>query len=162
MFGGHYDIIGFDPRGTGKTLTLNCSPDPQERLRLGLRAPAATNASDTALGTSWTYNDILAQACYENGRDVGELMGTAFVARDMIQIVDALDEDGMLRYWGQSYGTYLGATVAAMFPDRIDKMVIDGVINPVEYTNGWSVIPFIRRDNIQLLIFSLGNMIQLP
>jgi hypothetical protein len=24
----------------------------------------------------------------------------AFVARDIMEIVDALDEDGMLRYWG--------------------------------------------------------------
>ncbi|KAH7095369.1 proteinase [Paraphoma chrysanthemicola] len=132
MFGGYYDIIGFDPRGTGKTLPLNCSPNPSERFRFSLLAPATTNSSNTALGASWAYSDLLAQACYENGRDVGDLMGTAFVARDMIQIVDALDEDGMLRYWGQSYGTYLGATVAAMFPERIDKLVIDGVIDPVE------------------------------
>lgn len=31
----------------------------------------------------------------------------------------------------------LGATLAAMYPDRIDKMVIDGVVNPYEYTDGW-------------------------
>lgn len=46
-------------------------------------------------------------------------------------------EDGMLRYWGQSYGTVLGATAAAMFPDRIDKMVIDGVVDLPEYYEGW-------------------------
>lgn len=34
---------------------------------------------------------------------------------------------------GISYGTLLGATIAAMFPDKIDKMVIDGVVNPTEY-----------------------------
>lgn len=34
---------------------------------------------------------------------------------------------------GLSYGTLLGATVAAMFPDRIGAMVLDGVINPFEY-----------------------------
>jgi pimeloyl-ACP methyl ester carboxylesterase len=37
---------------------------------------------------------------------------------------------------GISYGTTLGATVASMFPDRIDKMVLDGVQNPHEYYNG--------------------------
>ena len=54
----------------------------------------------------------------------------------MMQIVDALNEDGLLRYWGFSYGTVLGATVAAMFPDRMDKVVLDGVVNPHSYYSG--------------------------
>lgn len=69
-----------------------------------------------------------------------------------MQIVDALGEDGMLRYYGMyqhgsfvleifivpgfSYGTALGATIAAMFPDRIDKMVLDGVVNVHQYYAG--------------------------
>lgn len=66
-------------------------------------------------------------------------------------MVDALEEDGLVRYWGKaswffdtylfandlflgvSYGVTLGATLAAMFPDRIDKMVLDGVPNPYDY-----------------------------
>lgn len=54
----------------------------------------------------------------------------------MMQIVDALDEDGLLRYWGFSYGTVLGSTVAAMFPDRMDKVVLDGCLNPHDYYAG--------------------------
>ncbi|KAL8940270.1 MAG: hypothetical protein Q9211_002369 [Gyalolechia sp. 1 TL-2023] len=53
-----------------------------------------------------------------------------------MQIVDALDEDDLLRYWGLSYGTVLGATVAAMFPDRMDKLVLDGCLNPRDYYAG--------------------------
>lgn len=53
-----------------------------------------------------------------------------------MQIVDALDEDGLLRYWGFSYGTVLGDTVAAMFPDRMDKVVLDGSLNPHDYYAG--------------------------
>jgi pimeloyl-ACP methyl ester carboxylesterase len=34
---------------------------------------------------------------------------------------------------GFSYGTTLGATAAAMFPDRIDKMILDAVQNVHEY-----------------------------
>lgn len=37
---------------------------------------------------------------------------------------------------GFSYGTVLGATVASMFPDRMDKVILDGVMNPHEYYHG--------------------------
>lgn len=49
----------------------------------------------------WAVKQTLAENCYNNAREVGELIGTAFVARDMMQIVDALKEDGLLRYWGE-------------------------------------------------------------
>ena len=66
-------------------------------------------------------------------QDRGELIGTGFVARDMMQIVDALNEDGLLSHCGLSYGTALGATVAAMFPHGMDKGVLDGILNPRNY-----------------------------
>ena len=97
------------------------------------------NASDTAVGASWAARKTLANSCYKNAKDVGELIGTGYVARDMMQIVDALNEDGLLRFWGFSYGTALGATVAAMFPDRMDKIVLDGVLNPHDYYAGRDV-----------------------
>lgn len=55
------------------------------------------------------------------------------MVRDMMQIVDALGEDGMLRFWGVSYGSLLGSTAVAMFPDKVDKIILDGVVNPFEY-----------------------------
>jgi hypothetical protein len=50
---------------------------------------------------SWATQKSFAESCYENAKDVGELMSSAFVARDMMRIVDALGEDGMLRYFGK-------------------------------------------------------------
>lgn len=93
----------------------------------------AGNSSDAALGRIWADAELFDDACYQQQNLTGDLVGTAFVARDLMQIVDALDEDGLLRYWGVSYGTILGATVAAMFPDRMDKVIVDGVVNPFEY-----------------------------
>jgi pimeloyl-ACP methyl ester carboxylesterase len=92
-----------------------------------------TNESEIALGSTWARAQLDAQACFEAHKDIGNLIGTSFVARDLISVVDALEEDGLLRYWGFSYGTTLGATVASLYPERIDRLVLDGVQNPHEY-----------------------------
>lgn len=133
--GGQHDLIGFNPRGTGKTLPVNCfdEEDPQDVLRklsIDERLSHTGNSSDVAPGRLWATSLQISEACAKKNAENGRFLGTAFVARDIIQIVDALDEDGLLRYWGMSYGTLLGATLIAMFPDRMDKIVLDGVINP--------------------------------
>lgn len=69
-------------------------------------------------------------------RNLSEVVGTAYVARDVDALFQAMDEDGLIRYWGLSYGTLLGSTIAAMYPDKIDRMVLDGNINPTEYYHG--------------------------
>ncbi|KAI4605006.1 hypothetical protein J4E83_010877 [Alternaria metachromatica] len=144
MTGEQYDIIGPDPRGTGTTLPVNCYNDEMERMVATLRTPTRTNSSDVALGAVWSYAKQYAARCSQNEAVNGSLMSTAFVARDFMKIVDALTvegEDGLLRYWGISYGTYLGQVLAAMFPDRIERMMLDGVLNPLEYQQGWETGP---------------------
>lgn len=72
--------------------------------------------------------------------------GTTEVARDMVSIIDAwgrwADQEGVqveeelkgkLVYWGFSYGTYLGATFARMFPDRVGRLLLDGVVDAEFY-----------------------------
>jgi hypothetical protein len=72
-------------------------------------------------------------------------MSTSSVVRDMISILDAYSrsEDGskvenssLLNYWGFSYGTFLGQTFASMFPDRVGRMVLDGVMDADDWTAG--------------------------
>lgn len=58
-------------------------------------------ASDVAAGRLWGEATILAESCGSRLGETGDLVGMAFTARDMMQIVDALGEDGMLRYWGE-------------------------------------------------------------
>jgi len=84
---------------------------------------------------SWERASVGANICRKsgNGNETGELVGTAFVARDIMRVAEAVEEDGLLRYWGFSYGTTLGATLVAMFPDKVDKVILDGVQNPHEY-----------------------------
>ncbi|KAH8898034.1 TAP domain-containing protein [Thozetella sp. PMI_491] len=149
MTGGIYDLISFETRGTGSTLPFLCWDNDVDRALFFAMSPGAGRASDTALGAQWAAAEILANTCYEkNINRTGELVGTAFVARDIMQIVDALDEGGFLRYWGFSYGTLLGATVAAMFPDRVDKVILDGVVNPHEYYHGYDIQKYADTDKV--------------
>ncbi|BCS22615.1 uncharacterized protein APUU_30840A [Aspergillus puulaauensis] len=132
LTGGEHDIISFDTRGTVNTIPFECTEDEIGQYEM-YNEIIAGNSSEGTLGALWARGTINADLCAQNASKIGSVLTTAFVARDMIQIVDALEEDGLLRYWGFSYGTVLGATVASMFPDRMDKVILDGVMNPHEY-----------------------------
>ncbi|OJJ63778.1 hypothetical protein ASPSYDRAFT_263706 [Aspergillus sydowii CBS 593.65] len=132
LTGGQYDLVIFDTRGTVDTVPFSCYDDQIEEFR-SFRGQAPANAPDTSVGTLWARAAADAEACLEHSAKNGSVITTAFVARDLISVVDALEEDGLLRYWGLSYGTTLGATVAAMFPDRVDKVILDAVQNVHEY-----------------------------
>ncbi|XXH01751.1 cytosolic factor, phosphatidylinositol/phosphatidylcholine transfer protein [Hypoxylon texense] len=132
--GGYHDLISWDPRGTGNTLRFACFPNDPGMV-LGNMGTTLASSSDTAVGRLWAEGQVISEACYNQLEDIGDYVGMAFVARDMMSIVDALGEDGLLRYWGVSGGTTLGATFAAMFPDKVDKMVLDGVMNAHQYYN---------------------------
>ncbi|KAH9883329.1 TAP-like protein-domain-containing protein [Xylariomycetidae sp. FL2044] len=134
MTGGQHDLIAFDPRGTGNTLPFSCFDDPAERVLYNAKYLLSSGgASDIALSRGFANAEILANICESKGNDLGSLLGTSFVARDLMQVVDSLNEDGLLRFWGFSYGSLLGEVVAAMFPDRMDRVVLDGVVNGHNY-----------------------------
>lgn len=66
----------------------------------------ATNASDVAMGQLWAQAKMKSDVCKSGpGNATARLVGTPFVARDFIKVVDALGEDGMLRYWGKDFLT---------------------------------------------------------
>ncbi|GME51114.1 hypothetical protein GTA08_BOTSDO06435 [Neofusicoccum parvum] len=148
MTGGYYDLVSFDPRGAGKTIPLSCYQNDAERINATLLNPYVNgNASDTTPGRLWASGENFATACYENGKDIGGLLGMAFTARDIIRVVDALgDEDGLLRYYGLSGGTVQGATLVAMFPERMDRVILDGVWNIHEYNHYHAVEGFADTD----------------
>ncbi|KAE8150285.1 TAP-like protein-domain-containing protein [Aspergillus avenaceus] len=142
LTGGYYDLIGEDPRGTVDTLTASCFKNATDRAAAMTAAGLsviATPEDAMALGRQWAGAGLLADSCFasEYMKENGTLISTAYAARDLMQVVDAVEEDGLLRYWGFSYGTVLGATVAAMFPDRVDKLILDAVMNPHEYYNDY-------------------------
>jgi pimeloyl-ACP methyl ester carboxylesterase len=57
-------------------------------------------------------------------------INTPNVARDM-DLIRNLTGYQTLDYWGSSYGTLLGTMYAALFPDRVGKIVLDGICNQI-------------------------------
>ncbi|EAQ85645.1 hypothetical protein CHGG_06898 [Chaetomium globosum CBS 148.51] len=138
--------------GTEKTITFSCFDTPAEREIAGLKFPyLPVDAHETALAETYAGAQATSNICREKykGNHNPEFIGTAFVARDLMSVVDALDEDGLLRFWGMSYGSLLGATVAAMFPDRMDRLVLDGVVNAHNYYHhlGIDIDQFLTADS---------------
>jgi pimeloyl-ACP methyl ester carboxylesterase len=71
--------------------------------------------------------------CWQRNGSYLAHVGTIDAARDMDVLRAALG-DRKLTYYGASYGTYLGAKYAQLFPTRIRAMVLDGAVNPAENT----------------------------
>ncbi|KAB8235875.1 alpha/beta hydrolase [Aspergillus alliaceus] len=156
ILGGNNDLITFNPRGVGNTIPFACYISDASRNLASLQAPADGTASNTARGEIWAQSANIAQACYTLNNRTGSLIGTSFAARDTMQVLDALEgKHALLNYWGFSYGTTVGSVIAAMFPERMGHVALDGVDNPAEYLNGHN--PYATEDADKVLQgFCLG------
>ena len=117
-----YDLIGFDPRGVGVSTPVSC----------GLSPSFAGVFPYPAADGSITQNVAQAKAAAEDCAKIGgelQYFTTANTARDMDRIRIALGVP-KISYWGQSYGTYLGAVYTTLFPQHTDRMVLEGNVDP--------------------------------
>ena len=121
-----YDLIGFDPRGVEHSTPQSCR----------LQDPSVSGLFPyPAADGSITKNVALAKA---DARQCATTVGknlryytTANTARDVDRIRQALGEK-KLSYWGQSYGTYLGAVYRSLFQDHTDRMILEGNVDPTK------------------------------
>ncbi|GGK83905.1 peptidase [Sphaerisporangium melleum] len=122
-----YDIIGFDPRGVGASEPAMHCVDHKKHFaapRLD-EVPANDAAEDALLARARQY----AAACGARWSWLLPHMNTENSARDMDAIRQALGEE-KISYLGYSYGTYLGAVYATLFPNRVRRLVLDSVVDP--------------------------------
>ena len=119
-----FDIVGFDPRGVGRSHPVSCiDSEAMNEAFAGPLAPADPADLDEWLADA----ERSAAACLAT--DVGPFLGTVNVARDLDRLRLALGEE-QINYLGFSYGARLGWTYAAMFPDHVRAMVLDGPEDP--------------------------------
>ncbi|KAI0723376.1 alpha/beta-hydrolase [Earliella scabrosa] len=169
--GGIYDVVSWDPRGVGLSTPgdTRCFANAEEY-------DAFFNGTIEITGIEYTGNfddpadvqrllsqaprmqelyEELGQRCLNssNGRFL-RYMGTSATVRDMVSIADALDgPDSPINYFGISYGTMLGAWFINMFPERVGRVILDGVLDPVfiatqELSLAWPAHSYMDADRV--------------
>ncbi|GAB2751718.1 alpha/beta hydrolase [Amycolatopsis magusensis] len=121
-----YDLIGFDPRGTGASTPVSCELTAEQQDVTKLMPYPAPDGSITA---NLAYAEQVAGQCAADPNLPH--VTTANTARDMDRIRAALGEE-KISYFGGSYGSYLGAVFTTLFPERSDRVVLDAVVDPTD------------------------------
>ncbi len=120
-----FDIIGWDPRGTGKsTPAVNCIEEYDEYFGID-STPETPEEKQAIIDASQKFND----ECVAKSGEILPYISTQATARDMDSIRRALGEE-KITYFGFSYGSELGATWATMFPNTVRAAVLDGASDP--------------------------------
>lgn len=130
IVGEGFHLLSFDPRGVNNSIPFaTCYPEGEPGTaarREHTLIHGGAKIEDAGEIYAWSSN--YAKACLETMGIYGEYINTPQTAADMNSILDAVGQDDMV-YWGFSYGTLLGQTYAAIFPERSKRVIIDGVAN---------------------------------
>ncbi len=123
-----YNIVGFDPRGVGKSTAIKCSDD-KGLYKFYYEQSPFEYGSAKDLEYSKQSIAYFGAACLENTGDLLGHVDTSSAAKDM-DIIRAVLGSDKLNYLGFSYGTLLGTTYATYFPENVGRFVLDGVVDP--------------------------------
>jgi pimeloyl-ACP methyl ester carboxylesterase len=121
-----YDIVGFDPRGVGSSAPIECLNARELDSFLGADPTPDDQAEEQQVADS---AQAFADKCKARGGPLLAHVSTIDAAKDMDVLRAALSET-KLDYLGKSYGTFLGATYADLFPTKVGRFVLDGAIDP--------------------------------
>ncbi len=121
-----FDIVGFDPRGVAGSTPVDCLSDAELDTFVAAD-PGPETLREARAGDALVRE--FGEGCLELSGDLARHMSTEEAARDVDVLRAALGEEG-LAFFGASYGTFLGATYADLFPERVGRMVLDGAVDP--------------------------------
>ncbi|KAF2794937.1 hypothetical protein K505DRAFT_303100 [Melanomma pulvis-pyrius CBS 109.77] len=142
------NIVGFDPRGVNNSgPDLSCFPGRKNTINLYDPdfGKAVDVNSSTSLADTWARAGSVGEWCsaVHGANSSAKYANTIATATDMLHYAELAaeekgekKEDAKLWYYGASYGTVLGSTFATLFPDRIGRMILDGVVDGEDYYQG--------------------------
>jgi pimeloyl-ACP methyl ester carboxylesterase len=119
-----FDVVGVDPRGVGLSEPIECFTDEQIDLLIGGEVTPDTSLEEQRLILD---SEVVGSACEAQDNPLIAHMSTVEVARDM-DIARALVGDPVMNMVGKSYGTAIAAIYSQIFPERVGRMVLDGVL----------------------------------
>ncbi|MFJ5214508.1 alpha/beta hydrolase [Streptomyces sp. NPDC088354] len=123
---GAYDLVAMDPRGVGHSTLVDCGTG---RPVAFMQSPVPPTPDEAEIDAWDTMYRKTAGECERHVAGLLPYVGTPDAARDM-DMLRSLLGDRRLHYAGFSYGTYLGATYAELFPSRVGHVVLDGALDP--------------------------------
>ncbi|KZO93675.1 alpha/beta-hydrolase [Calocera viscosa TUFC12733] len=168
LLDGRYDIVSWDPRGiNGTTPRIECfATQTEQDIYYAHSAQEAglylANASDPSERASFVdqvkledaRNRALVELCVNRtGREALSHVGTSTVVRDLERLSSVLEgESTPVNFWGFSYGTIVGSYFVNMFPERVGRVAIDGVVDPVQWSHShpvtWSKDHFVSAEDV--------------
>ncbi|MFF1628026.1 alpha/beta fold hydrolase, partial [Streptomyces sp. NPDC058272] len=120
-----YDVIGFDPRGVGASKpALDCKPGHFNPVR-----PDSVPRTSAIEKANVDRAKAFAKACGTKYASLLPYIDTVSAVQDMDSIRGALGAK-KINYFGYSYGTYLGAVYAKLYPNRVRRLVLDSIVDP--------------------------------
>lgn len=120
-----YDLVGWDPRGTGGSTPVECFQGKDLDAYTEMDTSPDDNAETQALIVMYRS---FGQSCLEHSGRLLQNVSTETTVRDL-DLLRHLVGDEKLNFFGYSYGTRIGALYAQMFPDRVGRMVLDSPVN---------------------------------
>jgi pimeloyl-ACP methyl ester carboxylesterase len=121
-----YDIVGFDPRGINESDEIRCLTDAEEDAFL---SADASDGEATSIASLKAISKDFADKCAKAAGSKLQHYSTLEAAKDM-EVLRILLNEEKLNFLGKSYGTYLGTLYAALYPESVGRMVLDGAVSP--------------------------------
>ncbi|MEU3528597.1 alpha/beta hydrolase [Streptomyces sp. NPDC038707] len=121
-----YDMVAMDPRGVARSEPVTCLDGRQmDAYTQTDLTPDDRRERDALVAADRRF----AESCGAHSARLLRHVSTVEAARDM-DILRSVLGDRRLNYVGASYGTFLGATYAGLFPERVGRIVLDGAMDP--------------------------------
>ncbi len=121
-----FDIIGFDPRGTGNSNPVKCMTSKQTASWLAMDS---TPDSPNEVASVMRSAAQISKGCLKYTPKIAPFVGTPFTTQDLELLRSALGEE-KLNWLGFSYGTSLGTSYIEKYPTHVGRFVLDGAVDP--------------------------------